>query len=90
MRWQITRRGWGGGVARHGHKDDISMKVAIRTRRGWGGTEGVKAPDFWGRSPGFKSGISLNESYALQDHSQDHYNVEISLGKEGNLPLRQK
>ena len=34
--------GGGVGVARHGHKDDISTKVAIWTRRGWGGTEGVK------------------------------------------------
>ena len=26
------------------------------------------APDFWGRGPGFESGISHNYPYALQDH----------------------
>ena len=25
-------------------------------------------PDFWGRGPGFESGISLNDIGALQDH----------------------
>ena len=29
-------------MARHGHKDDISTKVAIWTGRGWCGTEGAK------------------------------------------------
>ena len=27
------------------------------------------APDFWGTGPGFKSGMSHNDPYALQDHS---------------------
>ena len=37
------------------------------------------APDFWGRGPGFESGISINVPDVLQEHC---LNVEIS-GKRG-------
>ena len=45
------------------------------------------APDFWGKSPGFESGITHNDPDALQDHCVIRKNVE---GREGNLPLRPK
>ena len=28
----------------------------------------VSSPDFWGRGPGFESGLSHNDPDALQDH----------------------
>ena len=30
----------------------------------------ASAPDFWGRGPGFESGISHNDPDALQDHCE--------------------
>ena len=34
------------------------------------------APDFWGRGPGFESGISHNDPGALQDHCAVNLRVE--------------
>ena len=42
------------------------------------------APDFWGRGPGFESGISHSDPDALQDQCRK------SQGREGDLPLKKK
>ena len=47
----------------------------------------ANAPDFWGRGPGFESGISHNDPDALQDHCVIMLKPQ---GREGNIPLRQK
>ena len=35
------------------------------------------APDFWGRGPGFKSGISHNDPDALKDHCDKVENLRV-------------
>ena len=45
----------------------------------------INMPDFWGRSPGFESGISHNDPGALQDY----YEILQNLRRGGNLHLRQ-
>ena len=45
------------------------------------------APDFWGRCPGFESGIFHNDPDALQDHCAIMKKTQV---REGNLPLRSK
>ena len=35
------------------------------------------APDFWGRGPGFESGISHNDPDALQDHCDKVENLRV-------------
>ena len=35
------------------------------------------APDFWGRCPGFESGISHNDPDALQDHCDQVENLRV-------------
>ena len=35
------------------------------------------APDFWGRGPGFESGISHNDPDALQDHCDQVENLRV-------------
>ena len=45
------------------------------------------APDFWGRGPGFESGISHNDPDALPDHCVIMYILRV---ERVNLPLRPK
>ena len=41
----------------------------------------ASAPDFWGRGPGFESGISHKDPDALQDHFVIMYKIS---GQRGN------
>ena len=46
------------------------------------------APDFWGRGPGFESGIYHNDHDALQDHCVLLLNLRVEGGTKKILMIK--